>query len=132
MGIKRLLANGFFGILLIATTRTAVVLAGNCLWYCDDQIEWGKRTWDEAGQPQTYRCTLYSDPPNSQFVYNDDSTFDKATDDVGTDAWKHYVGTSCDPTCQNVAYPVKASGSIEGEALTEGTDQKQTCTMENS
>lgn len=133
MGIKRLLANCFVGLVVMAATHSVVVFAGDCLWYCDDQIGWLKDQVNiVGGGTQVIRCISF-DAPYKDYVYTDDSTYDKRTLSWGTYHFKQYLGISCFATCEDAFYyPHKADGAPIGDILYQGNTTAYTCTMNNS
>lgn len=131
MGIKRLLAHSFAGLLAMAATHSVVVYAGNCLWYCDDQIEWAKRQYFKEGMPPAVHCLKF-DAPYKDWIYTDDSTFDKRTNSPGDYDFKAYADTVCGASCDNPALPVKATGAIQGNVLNEGKFPAYSCSMQDS
>ena len=133
MRLKNVLMNGVIGFIAFASTIELVgfVRAGNCIYYCDDQVEWVKVQLNVVGEPVSHRCLQYQ-ARFQYFLYTDDSTLDKMTKDLGTTVWELYSDTRCNPTCEQVGYPVKAAGSPEGRPLEEGEASNHTCGMKVS
>lgn len=133
MRIKNVLKKGVFGLLVFVSTFELVGLAraGNCLWYCDDQIAWVKKQHNEVGHPATIVCTQYSYRYQG-LVYTDDASYQVEVLAEGQTHWKHFGGTRCNPTCEEVSYPVKADGSPQGRPIREGNDTNHSCSMRQS
>ncbi len=132
MRIKNVLVNGFLGLFVVASTHGVVLFAGNCLWYCDDNIHWRKVQVNVVGQPGTKQCENL-DSRHADFIYTDDSNLDKLTVATGTVHYKRYGASNCSASCDGANLtPYKTNGSPGGDVISEGDYEKNTCSMKGS